>query len=310
VRLAACAEDAQLQDLHLPGLETHAHSVAWKGYLPLNKPWGLLSWLSNGTGKHLVDNAVILLVDSDMVFNTGNVQDSVVDMAHQVRSGEVDALGNDEHYIVAGLKAQNWSLATHFNVSDPSRLQSIAVPIFMRKETMTGFLDKYYQITLDIVQDKKLQGLVHDGQQQAPWIAEMVGYTLATQWLHHETQKKWPMLESPQPPWGAKSETPLMIHYAHGFHVCGRMFKKLNYVNEDLLACSNHSANLVAAFTPPSQEEMNSDSCRFCIEEGDAFGTPATCNLEASGEHYGMYAWEAIHGALRSWRSEHCPLNT
>lgn len=309
VRLLACPEALRAQSLDLSGLagmETHVHEVADSFYPPLNKPFGLMTWLNDGGGRDMPGDTVVMIVDCDMVFyGGGKVLEAITPLVERVQSGAALALGNDEVYTVKGLQAQNWTMARHFNVSNVERLQSIAVPILLRKDTLAEFVSRYYGITRDIVRDSSLLALVHDGNQLAPWIAEMVGYTLATERVAHETQRQWPALESAQPPWGAGTQAPLFVHYAHTFRLCGRVFGKSLYHSLDLLRCTTNATQL-AVLQPPSQAEANENSCQLCVQNGDAYGVPATCHLEGGGKAVGLYAWEQVHEAVSSWRSIHC----
>merc|ERR1719223_634259 len=138
----------------------------------------------------------------------------------------------------------------------------------MRKDSLKKLVSGWYDITLQIVMNKTLHGLVHDGGQPAPWIAEMYGYTLAAGgWLRHETQARWPELEAPQPPFAATGGVyvadPLIIHYSHLFNLCGKRFGKMLFKFIDPLKCST---DLGDKLHPPSFEEMNSPTCRVCID--------------------------------------------
>lgn len=308
VRLVACPTErrASSKDFSdLPGMETYFHEVADSGYMPLNKPWGFMSWLREGGGRNLSAKAVIMIIDPDMVFyNTGHTLEHLSPLVEKVRSGSVQAIGSDFEYTVMGLRARNWELARHFGISKFEKLQSIGVPILLRKESLARLVRPYYEITKAIAHSGLLTSLVHDGHQPAPWITEMVGYTLAAVSLEHETQSRWPMLEAPQPPFNASSNLPLLVHYDHTFHLCNKTFGKFRYYDIDLLNCSVNASALVD-LQPPSRAEVNSKDCQLCLQDGDAFGTQAACGLP--GRDFSIFVWEEVHSAVSAWRSAHCP---
>jgi len=305
VRLWACPLPSRKRSTDLsslPGLETHVHEVALQEYTPLNKPWGLLSWVTKGGGREIPNDAVVMIIDCDMVFYAGGkAAATLLPLVERVHSGAV--LGNDYKYTVDGLRRQNWQLAAHFNVSGVDSLQSIGVPILLRKDTLLKFVSSYYRFTKEMAQDPTLKALVHDGRVPAPWITEMVGYTLAAAGIHHETHEQWPALGAPHPPWSSQTDSELLVHYPHAFRLCGRAFGKRLYFKRDLLNCST-DRRVLAALKPPSQAEALAASCTLCLKSGDAFGVPPRCDLP--GKVVGLFAWERVYDAVSSWRSEHC----
>lgn len=306
VRLVACSHPAASRDLSgLEGLESHFHEPADASYPPLNRPLGLESWLREGSGKELPADAVLLILDPDMVFyKSQDVGLILAPLIQRLHTGNADAIAYDYGYTTKGLQIRNWTLAKHFGISDFSSLQAAGVPMLHRKGNLQRLTKQYYNITKTIATSSSLSALVHDGNQPSPWIAEMVGYTLATAFLHHETQKDWPQFEEVQTPFGTEQNaTPLVVHYDHSFHLCGRAFGKAYFYEKDILDCALPAAEL-ADLQPPSRQEVASSSCELCVKDGDSFGTPPSCGL--SGRDFSIFAWEQVHGAVMRWRGTHC----
>lgn len=323
VRILACSE-AQLRSYHRlenlgESLETYVHAKgepAGVNYSPLNKPWGIMSWLKEGEGAKLSPSSVLLIIDPDMSFRSHGAPGDLALLANRVSTLEDTALGLDYQYVVAGMNATGWALPRHFNASvrpdDPEGpLQSIGCPMLIKKDNLLRLVRGWYDITLEIVQNKTLHGLVHDGNQPAPWIAEMYGYTLAAAgWLRHETQAQWPELEAPQPPFASTGgrflPDPLITHYSHLFNLCGKRFGKALYKTIDPLRCSTNLESLI----PPSLEDMNSASCELCIDGGDVIGFKPTCFGRSAREAYikqiSWEAWARVASAIFNYRSRHC----
>lgn len=310
VRLLACPReqwgvyDDTLLDVD-QRITTYTHELGHPTYSPLNRPYGLMQWLFNGSGRAVSADAVILIVDPDMVFQRDAVQEAIPKLMTEVAFGDVGAIGTDFEYTVDGMRATNWSLPRHFNIPPDTQLQSLGVPLLLRKDRLLQIVPGYYNITLEIVQDPALHEQVHDGNQPAPWIAEMYGYTLAAAKLPHQTQNEWPVLAAPQPPFIGQAIKPLVVHYSHKFHLCHRPFGKTMYYNTNPLNCSISESTL-AGLRPPPREIAVSDSCKLCIEKGDIIGWPSTCFDDVKDKHFSLLAWEQVYQAVDEWRSVHC----
>lgn len=318
VRILACSQEQRKTYARMnsigDGMETHVHEkgeVAGINYSPLNKPWGIKSWLTDGEGAKLPNNTVILIVDPDMSFRTHGVPGDLAALAERASLLEGVALGLDYQYTVAGMRAQKWALPRHFNASTNVKdLQSIGPPILMRKDSLKRLAHGWYDITLQIVSNQTQWNMVHDGQQFAPWIAEMYGYTLAAAgWLRHETQAQWAELEAPQPPFastgGRYLPDPLLIHYSHPFQLCGQNFGKYQYKYLDPLKCSN---DVTEKLRPPAYKDLH--ACKLCIDGGDVIGFKSRCfGSDAGGAYIKQVSWEAwarVARAVFDWRSRHC----
>jgi len=320
VRILACSEAQRRTYSHFDDLgerlETHVHEKGTFGvdYSPLNKPWGIMSWLTEGKGSKLSNETVVLIVDPDMSFRPNFVPGDLAKLAQRVSDLKGTALGLDYRYTVAGMRATDWALPRHFNSSRAMALQSIGPPILIRKQELQRLVHGWHGITLQIVMNKSLHALVHDGDQFAPWIAEMYGYTLgAAGWLWHETQAQWSELEVPQPPFastgGRSLPDPLLIHYSHTFELCGKRFGKSMYRFSDPLRCTA-SGDVLENLRPPTYKETQASSCKLCISGGDVIGFNSKCFGEGPGQayikHISWQAWARVARAIFRWRSRHC----
>lgn len=324
VRIAACSE-AQRQSWSRSNnlgdrLETYLHETGdvTGGYSPLNKPWGFMSWLTEGPGAKLPNSTIVFIVDPDMSFRDHGAPGDLAVLAERVTSlPEGAALGLDYKYTVAGMRAMNYTLPRHFNASfEQASLQSIGPPIMIKKGGLHRLVQGWYDITLAIVRDKKLHNMVHDGDQLAPWIAEMYGYTLAAAgWLKHETQAMWSELEVPQPPFastgGLALADPLLLHYSHPFELCGRRFGKNMWKGAaDPLKCSTPD-EVMEELHPPLYKDIQQESCKICIGGHDVIGFQSKCfgsgsKKEAYTKLISWQAWARVARGIFNWRSQHC----
>lgn len=322
VRILACSNAQRRQYKRLDTLgdrmETHVHRKGVPpglNYSPLNKPYGVISWLAEGSGAKLSDSSAILIVDPDMSFRGHRARQDLATLTSRISSLENTALGLDYKYVTGGMEAMNWKIPLYFNAStDVNGLQSVGTPIMIRKDNLQRLARGWYDYTLRIVTNKTTWGLVHDGDNYAPWIAEMYGYTLAAAgWLQHETQVAWPELEAPQPPFastgGEYLPDPLVTHYSHPFVLCGKRFGKNMWTQIDPLQCDAPD-KLVEMLRPPSAEELNSPSCKLCIDGGDVIGFRARCFGNSPRESYikkiSWQAWARVAKGIFTWRSKHC----
>lgn len=322
VRILACSEAQRATYSRLTnlgeGLETYMHEkgeVAGVNYSPLNKPWGIMSWLTQGGGSKLDNSTIVLIIDPDMSFRGHGVPGDLAKLAERFTDTDDTALGLDYRYTVAGMRATGWALPRHFNASTKmADLQSIGPPILIKKDSLQKLVRGWYGITREIVLNKTLHGLVHDGDQFAPWIAEMYGYTLAAAgWLRHETQEKWSELEVPQPPFSSTGgrflSDPLLVHYSHPFLLCGKRFGKNMYKFVDPLRC-NAPDEVLENLRPPSYEDIQHASCKLCIDGGDVIGFKSRCFGDSGAQaHIKVISWEAwarVARAIFNWRSKHC----
>jgi len=323
VRLMACS-DQNLKtyrhfDVFGKSLTIHPHEdksdESPNGYYaPLNKPWGLQSWLTQGTGRDLTDDTVLLIVDPDMAFRDVGVRSNILALSQHVRSTGVP-LGLDYSYVVAGMKHYDWALSLQFvDRAHVEKLQSIGPPILIRKDQLATLVGPWHEISLEIVSKPALRELVHDGWVSAPWIAEMYGYSLAAAGMPHETQEQWAALQVPQPPWaytGAENglREPLLVHYSHTFHLCDKKFNKMDYVDTDFISCDFDRSKVDALLRPPAHDTVARGSCGLCLEGNEVIGhTKNTC-LSSSGKNISYDAWNRVYTSILMWRAQHCPLN-
>lgn len=318
IRLLACDAKEQLTYSRLDGLGealiTHVHDNMKDevpgGYPPLNKPYGISHWLAHGSGRHLPDDTVILIIDPDMTFAAADVAKRLVPVISRVQSGEIGGIGNDYQYTVSGMRAEGWAVPRHFNASlAPESLQSIGPPMMLRKDNLAKLATGWHDVTLEIALDPSLKALVSDGKQKNPWIAEMYGYTIAAAgWLWHETQQKWPVLTAPQPPFlDGKEEAPF-IHYSHNFSLCGRTFGKSHFFSVDLLNCSVAAAHLLE-LEPPAHSEVTADACKLCLQSGDVIGFSANClETSATQKSIARRAMSTVFDAIFAFEASHCSL--
>lgn len=327
VRTLACSQEQLRTYDRVDGLGeqllTHVHDrkegaagPKVESYPPLNKPWGLMSWLKEGEGRKLSSNTVFLIVDPDFSFRPYGVLAQITPILAAVGSGLAAAVGQDYTYVAKGFKAMQWALPRKFNAStDVEQLQSIGPPIFIRKDKLSELVRGWYDITLSIVQHPEVHALVHDGNQLAPWIAEMCGYSIAASgWLIHQTQVEWPELETPQPPYASMggdfaSSSPILLHYSHPFVICGRKFGKQLLRNLDVLNCSETFPDS-DQFVPPSKGELDDKSCKCCMEAGDVLGLQSDGCFNGPNEHFikriSWEAWARVSTGIINWRSLHC----
>lgn len=322
VRLLACSAEALKGYSRINGLGdqllTHVHDnkenvSGQRRYPPLNKPWGLHSWLTKGDGRWLSKEAVVMIVDPDFSFQPGGqVAAQLAPIAKAVSEGLADAVGLDYKYVVHGMKVMGWELPWQINSSiDVKQLQSIGPPILITKDKLSMLVDGWYNITLNIVRQPELQKLVHDGNEPAPWIAEMCGYTLAAAgWLHHQTQVEWPELRAPQPPYVKRGTdaSPMMLHYSHPLSLCDRAFGKTLLDGLDLLSCEEHLPSS-SDFVPPSLSQLHDQACKCCIGDGYVHGRKAHCfegNASQVIKQISWDAWDRVSSAILRWRAKNC----
>jgi hypothetical protein len=140
VRVLACTPKARQRydrfGILGKSMQTYIHDdqafEAGLSYSPLNKPWGLHSWLTEGDGRKLSNDTVVLIVDPDMVFSSENTLAAIMPLAQHVQlSGE--ALGLDYRYVRWGMRHNKWKVPLRFLPSERlSHLQSIGPPIAER----------------------------------------------------------------------------------------------------------------------------------------------------------------------------------
>lgn len=318
-------------------METHSHKdmtgeVALHDYAPLNKPWGIHTWLTSGSGRHLPDNTVVLIVDPDMVFRRSDASEVLRILKSRVLSKNLP-LGQDYRYTVLGMKARNWMVPRHFiPESDFSEehLQSIGPPMMMQKAQLRRLAPLWHDVTRRIVSDRRLHGLVHDGRDPAPWIAEMYGYTIAAAMTlpQHETDALWRELSTPQPPYLSDWMDPLLLHYSFTFRLCGKEWGKSRISHltggySDLLDCSLNPDSL-EHLRPPLKSEVSEASCGICVGAAHARpGVDVNVNTGVTGDdrrdctrpedptlnrkkQFSFEAWSLIYKGLTAWRAAHC----
>lgn len=322
VRVLACSNESIGAYRHMSdlgdGMETFVHEPTGLSldYPPLNRPIGILAYLTSDQGRSLSENATILMVDPDMVFRTedaaytgGSVAERLLKMGAQLRTSPTQALATDYGYPIKGMRATDWAVPRHFNFTNFSQLQGVGHPMVHRKANLLALCPIWYNVTRDIVRSPDLLSLVRDDKLPAPWIAEMYGYILAAAFLRHQTQEVWPELDAVQPPYTSaikrtKSRDPsksMLVHYSHRFSLCGRRFGKADHYSGGLLDCASRE---IESLEPPPRDEVMSDSCRVCIDSGDVNNWGATCWTK--GKRECLYPWEQVHRGLSAWRAEHC----
>jgi len=304
-------------------MQTHIHDdktyEAGQFYPPLNKPWGIDSWLTEGSGYDLQNDTVVLIVDPDMAFKLGeDTADNFMPLVERVQSSG-EALGLDYRYVRDGMRHNQWQLPLRFLPKERLPfLQSIGPPMLIRKDKLAQLAREWHDITLSIVKDPEMHGLVHDGFQPAPWIAEMYGYSLAAAKMFprsHETQLHWPALQAPQPPWPATGSTqglqmPMILHYSHPFTLCGKQFGKNLYADMDLLNCSISALAFDEMLRPPTKEQVMAEECKLCLGSGDVIGFDKPTCLNPKGKPVSFAAWAQVYAGLKTWRNDHCALRT
>jgi len=238
------------------------------------------------------------MVDPDMIFVEKAVRQTLVPHLESMANSQDPAWGSDYGYTVRGMRYQGWQVPHHFNISGVEGLQSIGPPVFLTKRRWLQILPDYYRITDEILRNKTLLGLVHDGTGPAPWITEMYGYTLATAAVRHDTS-----VVVANPPWAA--DGPLLVHYCHTFHLCDKRFGKAFYTDVDLLDCGLNLTTL-EELRPPSAEAVASDSCKLCLQSGEVTSATAECE-EPEAKELSLMAWQHVFQTVESWREKHCP---
>jgi len=317
VRLLSCSKEQLANYTHLDDLgdqlETHVQgnplellqlpTVRNLHYPPLNKPRGIVSWLTMGRGRELPGETPVLIVDPDMLFRPGTAAGVLLPLVERVRSGEAKAIGFDYFYTVKGMNRTNWWLPKRFNLGGSiSQLQSIGPPILLQRDVLAGLAPKWHDITLEIAQKREYRDHVYNAEGPQKWIAEMYGYTLAAAGLRHETQSRWPHFRQSQPPFGstARRGEHLVLHYTHSFWLCGRRWGKQLFRRGSMSNMLNCSFDL-RRWRPPSFAEVASPSCRLEA----ARGAKALPHIK-HGKAISLEAWSAIHASLRKWHEEHC----
>jgi len=290
-------------------MSTYVHDdVTLNGWTTLNKPWGIHSWLTNGSGAGLPDETVVLILDPDISFRETRVWETLQPLVERAKSGV--PVGINCQFVVDGMRYHKGAVPAEFlRQSDLAHVQSIAPPILIRKDQLNKMASGWHDVTKRIVQDPRLLALVHDGANPAPWIAEMYGYSIsaAANVPRHDTQKQWPQFQSETPPYTSSTfgDMPLLLHYAHSFKLCGRPFGKRNYHNIDLLDC-NLNPRVLRALRPPPANQIRDASCRVCMGKGDVFGAKPQC-MDPVSKIVSYEAWARVYIAVMRWRVVNCP---
>lgn len=317
VRIMACSKShrATYKREHIVNdkkMSTYVHDdVTLDGWVTLNKPWGIHSWLTNGSGAGLPDDTVVLILDPDISFREHNVWQELKPLVERAKSGV--PVGINCEFVVDGMRHHNGTVPAEFlGPSQMAHLQSIAPPILMRKDQLNKMASGWHDVTKRIVRSPRLLSLVHDGGRPSPWIAEMYGYSIsaAANVPRHDTQKQWPKFQSETPPFASSTfgEMPLLLHYAHSFRLCGRPFGKRNFHKIDLLDC-NLDARVMRALRPPTSHEIRDVSCRVCMGKGDVFGQKPQC-MSPVAKIVAYEAWARVYIAVMKWRGVNCPVST